>query len=90
MTDYKELIERLRRKANLTEHVHVAREFRAAADAIEELATYYDNLSVYYDRMAELPDCNDCAKKRDCEYLPEWGATTRVNCPLWVGERDSE
>ncbi|MBR3052855.1 MAG: DUF551 domain-containing protein [Firmicutes bacterium] len=37
MTDYKELIERLRRKANLTEHVHVAREFRAAADAIEEL-----------------------------------------------------
>lgn len=37
MKDYKELIERLRRKANLTEHVHVAREFRAAADAIEEL-----------------------------------------------------
>lgn len=34
------------------------------------------------ERVSSLPNCNDCAKKRDCEYLPDWGKDVRINCPL--------
>lgn len=45
---YEELTQELRQKANLTELDHVAREYRKAADAIEELtkkqAVYLNNV----------------------------------------------
>lgn len=42
--DYGELRERLRDKANLTEHDHVAREYREAANAIQELEIELDRM----------------------------------------------
>ena len=35
-------------------------------------------------KLSDLPDCNTCGKRLRCEYLPDWGHTTRPNCPLWV------
>lgn len=45
-------------------------------------------------RLAESirtqPCCNSCGKLKTCEYRPEWGESTRINCPLWEkeGERN--
>lgn len=35
------------------------------------------------DRIAKLPNCNDCGKLGACDKMPEWGTTVRFNCPLW-------
>ena len=35
------------------------------------------------ERIEKLPTCNDCAKQRTCEYVPKWGETVRINCPLY-------
>ena len=40
----------------------------------------------YYERVCALPDCNTCGKKQICEYCPDWGGQTRINCPLYEGE----
>lgn len=37
---------------------------------------------IHSNNVAALPDCNDCAKQHDCEYLPRIGEYTRMNCPL--------
>lgn len=34
-------------------------------------------------QSAAANDCNTCAKRRTCEYLPKWGTLARINCPLW-------
>lgn len=33
--------------------------------------------------VAELNDCNNCGAKEVCEYVPQPGQFTRINCPLW-------
>ena len=33
--------------------------------------------------VAELNDCNNCGAQKDCEYVPQPGQFTRINCPLW-------
>ena len=38
------------------------------------------------ERISRLPDCNNCGKQKTCEYLPDWGGNTRINCPLWEEE----
>lgn len=47
--------------------------------------TLYELLDLlnYADRIASLPDCNDCGAKRTCMYCPEIGQQVRINCPLW-------
>lgn len=40
------------------------------------------------ERVMELPSCNDCAKARECEYVPTWGEAVRFNCPLWAGRKE--
>lgn len=35
------------------------------------------------EELSELPDCNTCSRK-DCEYRPELGGWTRINCPLHI------
>ena len=37
----------------------------------------------HYEAIVSLPNCNDCAKTKSCEYRPEWGAFVRYNCPLY-------
>lgn len=47
-------------------------------------------------RLAESiktqPCCGSCGKSKTCEYRPDWGEHTRINCPLWVkeGEQDDK
>lgn len=38
--------------------------------------------------VSSYNNCNNCAIKLTCRYLPEWGKMTRINCPLWKGEQE--
>lgn len=38
--------------------------------------------------ILQLPNCNDCAKTKSCQYVPGWGKTVRYNCPFWQGKCD--
>lgn len=42
-------------------------------------------------RLAESistqPCCNSCGSLKECEYRPDWGDNTRINCPLWRAEQ---
>ena len=40
----------------------------------------------YYDRVSCLPDCNDCGRAKECEYLPKPGEQVRINCPLHISQ----
>ena len=33
--------------------------------------------------VMNLPNCNECGKKRECKYVPDWGSPVRFNCPLF-------
>lgn len=35
-----------------------------------------------FEKLMELPNCNDCADKSFCAFEPKLGEFTRVNCPL--------
>ena len=37
-------------------------------------------------QLSQKPNCNDCGKKKECEYVPKWGDPVRINCPLWEEE----
>ena len=37
---------------------------------------------IVYNRVKACHDCNDCGRS-PCEYMPDPGETTRINCPLW-------
>ena len=43
------------------------------------------DLFEYVERIVNMPNCNDCANTKDCEYRPPWGGDVRINCPLWEG-----
>lgn len=49
---------------------------------------FIEDCMLFYRRMKDLPTCNDCARKNDCEYVPGWGELVRYNCPHWEKERD--
>lgn len=36
-----------------------------------------------YRQLVETRSCLTCGKERDCERLPGWGETIRINCILW-------
>lgn len=55
-----------------------------AADVIEELIFERDKYKSFFDRIANLPDCNTCLKKRECEFVPRAGEHTRINCAFYV------
>ena len=40
----------------------------------------------FYDRMANMPNCNDCGAPKGCQYRPAWGQPVRWNCPHWKEE----
>ena len=46
----------------------------------------YEAYKIYYDGISKLNDCNNCGKRRECEYVPRLGEVSRINCPLWKGE----
>lgn len=54
-----------------------------AEKAERERNTY----KIFFDDISKKPDCNTCSKK-ECEYRPGIGKTTRFNCPLWRGLKE--
>ena len=38
---------------------------------------------LHTEKVAFLPNCNDCGAAHDCEYIPKLGEMARINCPLW-------
>ena len=47
---------------------------------------YAADMISYAERIMQLPTCNECVRKRECQYLPDWGAMVRINCPLYRGK----
>lgn len=37
----------------------------------------------YTERLRKYHDCNDCANRKECRYVPEIGEMTRINCFAW-------
>ena len=58
-----------------------------ATDALEKLQSERDRYKNHVERLLSLPDCNTCDSKDRCAYCPDIGAFTRINCPLWRGQK---
>lgn len=54
-------------------------------DAISDVAYILDTL-IAYRNIIQTGNCNDCDKRKDCEYLPQAGQQVRINCPLYEKE----
>lgn len=60
---------------------------------LAETLTYLGQCVAFTETTQKLPCCNTCGKLETCEYRPEWGEPTRINCPLWNkdgGEQDED
>ncbi len=55
-------------------------------DMISDIEYTLGVLKAYRNITVAGKCCNTCGKIKDCEYRPEWGDLTRINCPLWVQE----
>lgn len=66
---------------------YIKRDLLDAADALEKLQAELDRYRSHHKRLSALPDCNTCNSK-DCTYRPNIGAFTRINCPLWRGQKE--
>lgn len=53
----------------------------------EQVKANYDRYKSHVERLLSLPDCNTCDSKDCCAYCPDIGAFTRINCPLWRGQK---
>lgn len=42
---------------------------------------FLEDCLIFYRRMRDMPTCNECGKKKDCEFIPGWGERVRFNCP---------
>lgn len=54
-------------------------------DTILDMAYILDAL-IAYRNIIQTGNCNDCDKRKDCEYLPQAGQQVRINCPLYKKE----
>lgn len=54
-------------------------------DTISDVA-YILNALIAYRNIIQTGNCNDCDKRKDCEYLPQAGQQVRINCPLYKKE----
>ena len=66
---------------------YIKRDLHEATDALEKLQAELDRYRSHHKRLSALPDCNTCNSK-DCTYRPNIGAFTRINCPLWRGQKE--
>lgn len=57
-------------------------DFRRMKIIADNLAYVADALKTL-DEIMHLPDCNECGKKWECKYVPDWGSPVRFNCPLF-------
>lgn len=54
---------------------------------VNSLEDQLEAYKTFYEDVATKDDCNTC-QKRNCEYRPKLGETTRFNCPLWLGKKE--
>ncbi len=59
-------------------------------EVFADLLQYAADCIRYYKRMSAQPDCNNCGKLFNCEYMPKCGETVRINCPHWEKEENNE
>lgn len=95
--DYKELIDILRDETNpnvldyIDDAVTAINDLLARAESAEARAEKAERerntYKIFFDDISKKPDCNTCSKK-ECEYRPGIGKTTRFNCPLWRGLKE--
>ena len=52
-------------------------------EELSETLHYLAECAMLAERISKQPCCNTCGKLKTCEYRPEWGEPTRINCPLW-------
>ena len=54
----------------------------------ELIATFYYLIDCldYFREVSNVPDCNNCGKKRTCKYVPAWGDLVRINCSMWEAD----
>lgn len=52
-------------------------------DAISIVA-YVLDVMVAYRNIVDSGDCNNCARRMNCEYSPKPGQQVRYNCPFYV------
>jgi hypothetical protein len=45
---------------------------------------------LHSEQVGNLPNCNDCGAAKTCEYIPEPGDWTRINCPLWRKKEEKQ
>jgi len=58
------------------------------ADMAKDAADAIESLLAFVDMIGELATCNDCGRKRTCEYKPGLGETVRYNCPFYTEMED--
>ena len=57
-----------------------------SSNEAEELAKalfYLGDCVRFTELMKTQNCCNSCGKIKTCEYCPDCGKPTRINCPLW-------
>ena len=57
---------------------------------LREFLLYLADCMLAVNDMQEMHNCNDCAIKRKCGYVPTLGQRVRWNCPLWQGDKQKE
>lgn len=55
---------------------------------LREGLLYLADVLVFAERMKKATSCNDCGKKAECLYRPDWGEQVRYNCILWEKAKD--
>ena len=55
-------------------------------DSLYMALRFLEDCMNFYRNMHDLPTCNECAKQKDCEYVPRWGERVRYNCPHYKAE----
>lgn len=54
-------------------------------DAISDVAYILDTL-IAYRNITASGNCNNCAERKQCQYIPELGEQVRYNCPFYKGK----
>lgn len=52
----------------------------------KDLAEYHRQIAEWLTLLKQIQsagDCNTCYRKKDCEYMPQWGELVRYNCPFY-------
>ena len=60
-----------------------------SAEALAKAFFYIGDCIRFTESIKKQNTCNGCGKIKTCEYRPDWGAPTRINCPLWSREGES-